>query len=75
MLEKDVVTNTTMTAMVTNASRLVHNGLIGATIVASGVYLHNHRQGSSTIKRTSFKHFRINPRPYSWCNPPELFRR
>ena len=27
-----------MAAMVTNASRLVHNGLIGATIVASGVY-------------------------------------
>ena len=24
--------------MVTNASRLVHNGLISATIVASGVY-------------------------------------
>ena len=33
-----MVTNTTMAAMVINASRLVHNGLIGATIVASGVY-------------------------------------
>ena len=33
-----MITNTTMAAMVTNASRLVHNGLIGATIVASGVY-------------------------------------
>ena len=33
-----MVTNTTMAAMVTNASRQVHNGLIGATIVASGVY-------------------------------------
>ena len=39
---------TTMAAMVTNASRLVHNGLIGATIVASGVYLRHRRQGSST---------------------------
>ena len=33
-----LVTNNTVAAMVTNASRLVHNGLIGATIVASGVY-------------------------------------
>ena len=38
-------------AMVTNASRLVHNGLIGATIVASGVYLRHRRQRSSTKKK------------------------
>ena len=37
--------------MVTNASRLVHNGLIGATIVASGVYLCHRRQESSTKKK------------------------
>ena len=45
-----MVTNTTVAAMVTNASILVHNGLIGATIVASGVYLRHRRQGSSTKK-------------------------
>ena len=39
-----------MVAMVTNASRLVHNGLIGATIVAFGVYLRHRRQGSSPKK-------------------------
>ena len=33
-----MVTNTTMAAIVTNASRVVHNCLIGAKIVASGVY-------------------------------------
>ena len=54
-----MVANTTMAAMVTNASRLVHNGLIGATIVASGVYLRHRRQGSSTLKTTSFKNFSI----------------
>ena len=38
--------------MVTNASRLVvHNGLIGATIGASGVYLRHRRQRSSTKKQ------------------------
>ena len=45
--------------MVTNASRLVHNGLIGATIVASSVYLRHRRQRSSTKKTTSFKDFSI----------------
>ena len=50
-----------MAVMVTNASRLVHNGLIGATIVAYGVYLRHRRQGSNT-KKTSFKNFNINPR-------------
>ena len=56
-----MVTNTTMAAMVmvTNASRLVHTGLIDATIVASGVYLRHRRQGSSTKKTTSFKNFSI----------------
>ena len=53
-----MVTNTTMAVMVTNASRLVHNGLIGATIVATGVYLRHRRQRSST-KKTSFKNFSI----------------
>ena len=52
----------TTVAVVTNTSRFVHNGLIGATIVASGVYLHiysHHGEASSTIKTTSFKHLII----------------
>ena len=46
-----------MAAMVINAKRLVHNGLIGATIVASGVYLPHHRQGSGTIKNNFIQYF------------------
>ena len=41
-----------------DGSPLVHNGLIGATIVASGVYLRHRPQRSST-KQTSFKNFSI----------------
>ena len=64
VLEKqlDKVTNTTMVAMVTNASSFVHNDLIGATIVASDVYLYiysHHGETPRTINTTSFKHFSI----------------
>ena len=48
-----------MAAMVTNASRLVHNGLIGATIVASGVYFVIAVRDQVLKKTTSFKNFSI----------------
>ena len=51
-------------AMVINASTLVHNGLIGATIVASGVYLHHRRQGSSAIKQLHSRISALKPTPF-----------